>query len=504
MQSLMLRLDAAVRRHRRLVLAAWAVVLVAAVPFALAQSDNLTGGGFGVPGSDSRAVESTLARDLPEAGRATLGVVLIPHAGSRPAQARAALEEVRLAATAADDVSLDPRARAVALRRIAATPSKPVLVPLAATVDDLEASDVAADLRERLGLADRGTEAPVGIHLVGQGALWAGLQDVSKEGLAKAEATGFPIVLLILLVVFGSLAAASLPMALGFVSVLVTGALIYALSLAMEMSVFVTNMASMIGIGVAVDYSLFVLARYREEVRAGKDPDVARATAMATSGTAVLFSGLTVIISLAGLYMVDTTAIRSMALGAILVVAISMLASATLLPALIGALGKRAYARGRLFTIMPLVFRSRRGRRPGSTGPDAPAAPAPFWERWTARVTRRPLASALGATAFLLVLAIPALSLQTGNGALRQFPEGNETRVGFEAAAALSGPGTSSPIRVLAQFTRGTASDAANARVLDRRAAGRPCRPARRVGSSRRADEGRAWSAPGRDTADRR
>ena len=102
---------------------------------------------------------------------------------------------------------------------------------------------------------------------------------------------GFPVVLLILLLVFGSLAAAALPLALGFVSVLVTGALIFLLSRSMEMSVFVTNMASMIGIGVAVDYSLFIVARFREEVAAGRAPEAARAAAMATSGLAVLFSG---------------------------------------------------------------------------------------------------------------------------------------------------------------------------------------------------------------------
>ena len=94
----------------------------------------------------------------------------------------------------------------------------------------------------------------------------------------------------------------------------------------MEMSVFVTNMASMIGIGVAVDYSLFIVARYREEIAAGRSPEEARGVALATSGLAVLFCGLTVIVSLAGLWMVDNTAIRSMALGAILVVAVAMLA----------------------------------------------------------------------------------------------------------------------------------------------------------------------------------
>ncbi len=111
------------------------------------------------------------------------------------------------------------------------------------------------------------------MQVVGQGALWAGLQEVSKRDLASAESLGFPIVALILLAVFGSLAAATLPLVLGFVSVLVTGALIYLVSRSMDMSVFVTNMASMVGIGVAVDYSLFVLARYREEIRGGRSPE---------------------------------------------------------------------------------------------------------------------------------------------------------------------------------------------------------------------------------------
>ena len=114
------------------------------------------------------------------------------------------------------------------------------------------------------------------------------------------------------------------------------------------MSVFVTNMASMIGIGVAVDYSLFVLARYREEIAAGREPDDARAIALATSGVAVTFSGLTVIVSLAGLFIVDTMSVRSMALGAILVVAVSVLAATTLLPALIGLAGRRAWEPGRV------------------------------------------------------------------------------------------------------------------------------------------------------------
>ena len=171
--------------------------------------------------------------------------------------------------------------------------------------------------------------------------------------------------LLILLAVFGSFTAALLPLALGVFSVVITGALIYFVSLQMNMSVFVTNMSSMIGIGVAVDYSLFVLARYREEIVDGHTPDGARARALATSGVAVVFSGLTVIISLAGLWMIDNNAIRSMALGAILVVAVSLLGATTLLPSLIKVFGHRAYARSKLFTAISLAVRSRARRRPG-------------------------------------------------------------------------------------------------------------------------------------------
>ena len=255
--------------------------------------------------------------------------------------------------------------------------------------------------------------------------------------------------LLILLAVFGSLAAAALPLALGFASVTITGAAIYFLAQLTEMSVFVTNVSSMIGIGVAVDYSLFLLARYREEVRAGVAPETARRTAMHTSGIAVLFSGVTVIVALAGLFLVDSTTIRSMAMGAIVVVAVSILAALTLLPALMRVLGARAYTRGRTATVLGVVARAVRWRRrrPGSTDP-ANQRPG-FWQRWTDTVMRRPLLFAGASAALMLALAVPALSLETGDGALRQFPKDNETRQGAELAARQAGPGASNPAQVL-------------------------------------------------------
>ncbi|MGN6187266.1 MAG: MMPL family transporter, partial [Conexibacter sp.] len=346
MQTVMLRLDALIRRRRRLFLAAWALLVLAALPLAARQADHLTGGGFDVPGSQSVAVQHAVERDFARAQGSTLAAVLVPRGGATSARLQAALRRVDAAAGTVDQVALAPAARARALQQLAHDGPRTLVVPLQTRVGDSDAIDVAVDLRKRLGIADQAADAPVAFHLVGQGALWAGMQDLTKSDLRAAESTGFPLVLLILLAVFGSLVAALLPVALGVVAVMVTGALIYALSLLTGMSVFVTNMASMIGIGVAVDYSLFVLARYREEIAAGRAPDDARAIALATSGVAVTFSGLTVIVSLAGLFIVDTMSVRSMALGAILVVAVSVLAATTLLPALISIAGRRAWSRG--------------------------------------------------------------------------------------------------------------------------------------------------------------
>ncbi|MDX6641258.1 MAG: putative drug exporter of the superfamily, partial [Solirubrobacteraceae bacterium] len=271
MQHLMLRLDRVLVRRRWLVLGAWLAVLAVAVPFAARQSEHLTGGGFGVPGSQSQQVADRVAHDFRGAGDASLGAVLVSRPGATAGDVRAALGRIRAAVAGTAHVSL-PAGTLPRAQRQAGRPT--IIVPFATTVDDVQSTDVASALRKRLGIAGGVTASgPVAVHLVGQGALWAGLQDVSKRNLASAEAIGFPIVALILLAVFGSLAAAALPLALGLVSVLITGGVIFELSRVTEMSVFVTNMASMVGIGVAVDYSLFVLSRYREEVRAGLSPE---------------------------------------------------------------------------------------------------------------------------------------------------------------------------------------------------------------------------------------
>ncbi len=452
----MIQLAGFLGRHRRWVVLGWVAIVVFALPFASRQTDHLTGGGFDVPGSQSKAVTDSLQRDF---GKQADGIAVLLRAspGASPATEAAAFGRVRHGLAELDSVSLPPAVLARARLQLRRTGT--ALVPLRSSQSADKLIDSAATLRTGL---DPGTaQGGVTTYLVGQPTIWAGMQELSKRDLAKAEASGFPIVAIILLVIFGSLAAAALPLVLGFVSVMVTGALIYFISLHMDTSVFVTNMASMIGIGVAIDYSLFILARYREERQAGRSEEEARAEALSTSGLAVSFSGLAVIVSLAGLWMVDNQALRSMALGAMTVVAVSILTAVTLLPALIAMLGDRVMPGG--VVARALSFLKRKVFRRPERVAAVDGRPV-FWERWTRRVMARPWFAVVGVTGFLLFLAIPVLSLTTGTQALGQFPKNSDVRVGNDLASRQLGGGTD-PVQITAAFSGSAAAPVNRARV---------------------------------------
>jgi uncharacterized membrane protein YdfJ with MMPL/SSD domain len=459
MRTFMAKLAGVIARRRWLIVGAWLAIVAFSLPLAARQTEDLSGGGFDVPGSQSEAVEKAVGSDFASSDRGRLAVVLQPQPGLSSEAASAAVDRAGAEVARADDASLPP---AVAARAKAELEAGQVpVMPIDAKGDSDALVDTAVQLREELSPGE--TVGGVTPYVVGQPAMWAALSEVSREDLESAERTGFPIVALILIAVFGSLAAASLPLALGFVAVTITGAIIYLLSQQMEMSVFVTNMASMIGIGVAVDYSLFILARFRESVRSGRSSAEARAEALSTSGLAVTFSGLAVIISLAGLWMVENQALRSMALGAMVVVAIAILVATTLLPALIRLLGYRVEAGGVAWSVIRSVKRPwRRRRRTGSTAPNRES----FWQRWTDAVMRRPVRSVIGASAVLLTLSIPVLSLTTGNGALAQFAPDDDARVGTELAARATGGGGPDPVRVLVSFDDGTLADRSNAAAV--------------------------------------
>jgi uncharacterized membrane protein YdfJ with MMPL/SSD domain len=425
-----MRLNARLNRHPRIVLVVWATVVAVALPFAARQSDHLTLGGYEVPGSQSARVNATLGRDFPRISRSNLAVLLWPRRGATVAAINKDISRVEVALQHLSGVELTSQAREQA--RFGAGLVGPIIIPLQVTATEYRAPDIVQQLRRRLKIGD---EAPghIEVHLLGESALAAAVAQTSRQQLVKAERIGFPILLLVLLVIFGSLAAAVLPLMLGAAALAVAGALIYFLSLAFELSVFSVNTASMFGIGVAVDYSLIVLARVRQELQAGRDLPHAREIALATSGRAVAFSGLTVVASLVAVWVVPVDALRSMAVGAMIVVAISVIVSTTLLPSLMSILGAQRLNRGFHVVRRPRLFAR------------------VTWQQWTKTVVGHPIASILLVGGVLLALCLPALSMRTNTGTLLQLDKKNETRLGFTEAEKEEGPGTLGPVVVTLQ-----------------------------------------------------
>jgi RND superfamily putative drug exporter len=415
-ERLLARLADLVTRRRRFAVAIWAAVLLGCSWFSLHQSDRLSGGGWEVPGSESQRVDELLEQ-FPQGAGADLSV-LVSGSSAEPVAAR--LADVQKALADESELRAGPP-RFFERRTIA-------LLPFAYTGPSAREIDTATDVRELV----RQTEGGVETRVVGTPAIWSNFQEVSKEQLAKSEAIGFPLILLILLAGFGTLVAALAPLALGFVTVFLGAAVIYAISTSFEMSVYVTNMASMIGIGVAVDYSLFIVSHFRRELQAGATKEEAVRRAMSSAGTAVVFSGATVAVALAGLFLIDVNAIRSMAVGAIVVVVVAVLAAITLLPAFLALVG---HGIERL-----------RVRLPWSTGEQGTSR---FWAEWVDRVLARPGRWLAGASAFMLLLAVPMLWMETGSSGLQQLPADAEVRVATERVAALAGPGAAGPAPIV-------------------------------------------------------
>ncbi|OBK25423.1 hypothetical protein A5634_26450 [Mycobacterium asiaticum] len=431
----MMRLSRNLRRFRWFVFTGWLLALIPAVYLALTQSENLTGGGFEVAGSQSLAVHDQLVAQYPDLGVSPLALVATPRADATYQDINDAVLELKGIAGEFPGVSVVPNPTQRPPR-----PDQPYVLTLQLDAHHPGTSDVAKKLRERIGVKDdqsgQTSNERVRLYVIGQGALSAAAAANTKHDIAKAEEWNLPIILIVLLAVFGSLAAAAIPLALGICTVVVTMGLVYLLSMHITMSVFVTSTVSMFGIALAVDYSLFILMRYREELRTGRQPQEAVDAAMATSGLAVVLSGMTVIASLTGIYLINTPALRSMATGAILAVAVAMLTSATLTPALLASFSRAAAKRSALLHW---------SRRPESTV-------SRFWTRWVTWVMRRPWMSALAASAVLLLMAAPALSMVLGNSLLRQFDSSHEIRSGVAAASQALGPGALGPVQVLVTF----------------------------------------------------
>ncbi len=443
-QQFMLRVSSNLRRFRWAVFAVWLLLLVPSIYLALNQSSHLTGGGFEVEGSQSLYVQRQLEAQFPDQGASPLALVAAPRSDASYDDMTAAVTHLERLAAEVPSVTVVPTPQQPPPR-----PDRPYVITLQLDFENTGAVDVAKQLREKIGVDGEEPgemeNGKVRLYVIGQGALGAAATLATKHDIAQAEKWNFPIVLVILLAVFGSLAAAAMPLLLGVCTVVVTMGLVFLLSMYTTMSVFVTSTVSMFGIAVAIDYSLFILMRFREELRAGREPEDAADAAMATSGLAVLLSGLTVIASVTGIYLINTPVLQSMATGAILAVAVAVLTSTTLTPAVLATFGRRAAKRSSYL----------------HWGRGVEATQSKFWSRWTGWVMRRPWVSATAAAAVLLAFAAPAFSMMLGNSMQRQFDPTHEIRGGVNAAAEALGPGALGPIRVLVTFPEDDGAEAA-------------------------------------------
>jgi uncharacterized membrane protein YdfJ with MMPL/SSD domain len=239
---------------------------------------------------------------------------------------------------------------------------------------------------------------------------------LSEEDLQEGELFfGAPAALIVLLLVFGTVVAGVIPLVLAILSIVVALALTAIVGQAFELSVFVTNMIFGMGLALGIDYSLFILSRFREERRQGREKLDAIVTSGATASRAVLFSGAAFVLAMTGLELVPNTIMRSLATGAILVGIVSVVAALTLLPAVIGLLGDRVES-----LRVPYFGRTAAG-----------GAESRFWGRIVRAVLRRPVVSLVAAVGLLLAAAVPVLSLESGTSGISTLPDRFESKQGF-------------------------------------------------------------------------
>jgi RND superfamily putative drug exporter len=292
--------------------------------------------------------------------------------------------------------------------------------------DEERAVDAAADRIKRV-------DAPE-VHVSGGPLLGQQMGERAQEDVQRAELISLPVVLVLLLVVFGGLRAAALPLVIAISGVAGTFLALFAFSRFTDISVYAIQITTMLGLGLAIDYALLTVVRFREERRLTDDVVEAVHRTVASAGRTVLFSGLTVAVSLTGLLVFPSPFLRSMGLAVAAVVVVDMLAAITLLPALLVRFGAR---------IAPVRAKG------GDTG-DGPDTEGRFFARLARFATRRPVVVLVTVVPALIVLALPAVGMRIGIGDAKQLPASTEARQLYDTLGAHFPPGTGvSPVSVV-------------------------------------------------------
>lgn len=418
--------DVAVRRRTLvLILALITFVLAGAIGGGVAK--QLSTGGFDNPSSESGRA-ATYLRDVLHQGSPE--IVLVVHAAKGVDDPDAAAAGQRLTQRLAKE---DHLFNVVSFWSLGAPPplksddgdTALVFASTKGTQDDLHT--IAGKLAPKYN----GTHDGLDIQFTGFAEVFRQVGNTIESDLAKAEAIALPITLILLVLIFGSIVAASLPLGIGGLSIVGTFLILRIVSSFTEVSVYALNMTTAMGLGLAIDYSLFIISRYREELAAGFDPETAVRRTVQTAGRTVAFSAITVAGSLAALLLFPLAFLKSFAYAGIAVVSVAGLASVVVLPAMLVALGPRI-DKGRIFKRTP---------KPVGEG---------FWHRVASGVMKRPLPIATFVIAMLLFLGAPFLNIDFGLPDDRVLPSDNPARAAIDDIRDGFSTNESMPIQVVA------------------------------------------------------
>jgi RND superfamily putative drug exporter len=430
------RLGSFAYRRKWWVIAAWIVTMGVLGPQLGVMQDRMSNGGFEVKGSQSDRVKNIIENDF--SGQYNLSDLLVMHSDSMQASDadfRSTFEGIKQELSTAPGVAAisDPYQSP----EQSISPDGTTLTARVGLTDDQDQALAHADVLDE-AVAKGAGDSDITALLTGAAPFYRDFSQTTTHDLERAEKIAFPITLIILLIAFGSLIAAGMPLIMAILALAVSFGFISIIAANWTVSLFTQNIASMIGLGVGIDYSLFMVTRFRERLRAGSTVEKAISEAMATSGKAVFVSALTVAVSLSGTLLVNLQAFRSMGLGAMIAVAVAGAAALTLLPALLSAVG-------------PKVNSLRIGRRR-----DKDSA---MWHRWSMIVMRRPWV-ALGAAVLILgFIAYPALDLKVGSSGVAILPKDSGVRRAAELTADAFGEGQIAPIQVVVKNPDGVLAD---------------------------------------------
>ncbi|MDO8736532.1 MAG: MMPL family transporter [Thermoleophilia bacterium] len=414
-------------RRRWWFLLTWLVLIAASAVFAPRLSEVARGGGFDLAGSESWRAADILQNQFGRGYRRSVQIIYrhptldVSNPKYRE-QVKQSLENVTAATGASSSLTWYDSG----LPNMVSADGSTTYALLSYPGTEENIQPLIPQIREE---AARGSELET--HVIGGPAIDYDMERTSEADLIRAETYSLPLILIILLLVFGTAVAALLPLILGMASVSLTLALLYALGHLLPLSVFARNIVTMVGLGLGVDYCLFIVSRFREELAATDSVREALRSTLDTAGRAVVFSGAAVVIGLAMLTLFSFVFMRSLGIGGMLVAAISVLLAITLLPALLAIMGNKVNSA----RLIPAKYLLAGGGR--------------FWHFWSRMVMRRPLIFLVVSMTILLALALPVRNMKAGAPGIDNLSSGSDSRIGVELFAEKWGVGEISPLYIV-------------------------------------------------------